>query len=415
MVILKKLIAILLSLLMAACVLSCMREDTPDVGALETEPELSGSIPVMLPDTKTEVSPSVEAPGEVTETDIIATLIDGMTLRKQISQLFILSVPGGVTAPTAELEEYIRSTNAGGYVLFAGNISSIEGTRLLTDAICASSQTAPFIAIDEEGGIVSRLYSAGLPEYERKPSAASIGESGDTQYAYDTALSIGAVLCEIGVNLDFAPVADTLVNPHNTAIGSRAFGSDPMLVSDMVSAFMHGLTDAGVMSAVKHFPGHGATDGDSHDGFVSFEADEQRLWDTEYVPFAAAIESGAPFVMMGHITVTGADDSGLPATFSEYFVTDVLRGALGFDGVVITDAMNMGAIADNYDAGEAACMAIRAGVDIILVPEDFDAAIDGILTAIELGDLSEARIRESVERVLRAKLDAGFPLEQGVA
>lgn len=351
------------------------------------------------------VVPGVDAPEEeITPEpppDPVAAadaLIDGMTLQEQIAQLFIVSLPPGGT-PAEE---------AGGYILFQDDISTWEDTRALTDALRDASEIGPFIAIDEEGGSVSRLYSAGLPGYEKKPAARQIGETGDPAAAYDTAAGIGAALSALGINVNFAPVADILIHPDSTVIGTRAFGSEPALVSDMVSAFSRGLRDQGILAAAKHFPGHGAAAGDSHDGSVQYSAELSALMAAELQPFIRAIGEGIPFILMGHITVSGADSSGLPATLSHYFVTEILREKLGFDGIVITDAMNMGAITARFAPGEAAVMAILAGVDVILMSENFDEAAAAVLTALEDGTIAPERIHGALRRILRTKIEAGI-------
>jgi len=323
----------------------------------------------------------------------IDSLIDAMSPREQVSQLFIITVGA-------------RSEHApGGWILFPENITTVEGTRALTDELLAKSKIAPFIAIDEEGGRVSRLRSAGLPGYQSPPAAARLR---DTQTAYEAGKYIGETLHAIGVNLDFAPVADILTNPGNTVIGDRAFGSDPQYVCEMVSAFQRGLHDTGVMSALKHFPGHGGTSGNSHMGAVSIPYDAGRLSEVEYLPFIRGIAEGAQFVMAGHIMVPNADPSGLPATLSPYFLTEILRGELGFEGIIVTDAMNMGAITDMYTSAQGAVMAIVAGADMILVPQDYSEAVEGVLAAVESGLISRARIRLSLGRILRIKIEAGL-------
>ena len=326
-----------------------------------------------------------------------------MDLRQKAAQLLMPELPAGRDALA-----FAAQAQAGGYVLFAKDVTTEAATRALTDGLRAASGIPPFIGIDEEGGIVSRLHTARLAGYQKPASASEIGKTGDAANALAAGRTIGAALARLGVNLDFAPVCDVLTEPSNTVIGTRAFGGDAALVADMASAFRAGLDDFGVLSAPKHFPGHGGTTGDSHDGFVSVPYDAERLAAVEYVPFARAVAEGVPFIMVGHIAAPNADASGLPASLSPYFMTAVLRGEMGFNGVVVTDAMNMGAITEAYAPGEAAVMAIRAGADIVLMPADFEAALDGIVKAVQAGELPEARVDEAVLRVLRAKRDAGL-------
>jgi len=351
-------------------------------GADASHPEIPPDPPQMTEDEK--------------EALFIETIIDGMSPEEQVSQLFILSLGA---APTA---------GAGGYVLFSGDITTVEGTKALTDNLKAASKIPPFICIDEEGGAVSRLSAAHLPGYAAQPSAGKTGASGDKRNAYLVGENIGRALSSIGVNVDFAPVADVLTNPENTVIAGRSYGSDPALVSDMVSAFQAGLHSQGVMSAPKHFPGHGGTESDPHLGASVSESGALQLAAVDYPPFIRAIGEGAEFIMVGHITVPGAEPEGLPATLSKHFISDVLRGSLGFEGIIITDAMNMGAITNKYAPSEAAVMAFKAGADMILMPEDYDQAANGMAQAVESGDIPIDRMHESLYRILHAKLKAGL-------
>ena len=336
---------------------------------------------------------------EEIEALFIEALIDGMSLKEQVAQLFIISFG-------------TEFTGAGGYILFSENITTVEATKALTGAASASSKIPPFICIDEEGGVVSRLSAANLPGYAAQPSAKKIGATGNAQNAYIAGVAIGRALFDIGVNVDFAPVADVLTNSRNTVIGSRAYGTDPEIVSEMASSFQEGLHACGIMSAPKHFPGHGGTTADSHTGPATSERSPEQLAAVEYIPFVRLIGEGAEFIMTGHIIVSGTEPDGLPATLSGYFMMDVLRGELGFDGIIVTDAMNMGAIKNKYTSGEAAVMAIRAGVDMILLPDDHDDAVKGILQAVDDGSISKERIRESLTRILRGKLAAGLISER---
>ena len=387
-------------------------EVTPDVVVNSGDEEMTVSRPtVPSPDEIREhptPEPTLLMTAEEKDALFIESLIDGMSLEEQISQLFILSLRENVTGPSGELEMFITESGAGGYILFSSNITTVEGTRALTDAIKEFSAIASFIGIDEEGGVVSRLASAGLPGYVRPPRARDIGATGDPQNAYIVGETIGRALQSIGVNVDFAPVADVLTNPQNTVIGSRAFGSDPELVSDMVSAFQAGLHSQGIMSAPKHFPGHGNTASDSHFGYAIIASDLEHLRAVEYKPFIRAINEGAEFIMTGHVIAPDIEPDGLPATLSRFFITDVLRDELGFDGIIVTDAMNMGAITDKFTSAEAAVMAIIAGVDMILMPENFREALDGVLRAVDDGLISPERIRESLTRIFRIKLAAGL-------
>jgi beta-N-acetylhexosaminidase len=340
----------------------------------------------------------------------IESLIDKMNIEEQAAQLFVLSLETGsnsFSAPCEELKDFISASMAGGYILFNNNITTVEGTKTLTDAVKEYSKTAPFISIDEEGGPVSRLFSARLPGYTEQPSADAVGAAGDVLKAYNTGRAIGQVLNSIGVNLDFAPVADVLTAANNKVIGIRSYGNDPVLVGNMIVSFQAGLRSYGIMSSPKHFPGHGNTSSDSHYGIAIINSDLEHLANVEYKPFIRAIDNGCEFIMVGHITAPKADPGGLPATLSSFFVTE-LRNALGFEGVIITDAMNMGAIANIYSSSQAAVMAILAGVDMVLMPKNYNDALNGVLNAVSNGTISRERIRESLRRIFRTKISAGM-------
>ena len=184
----------------------------------------------------------------------------------------------------------------------------------------------------------------------------------------------------------------------------RAFSSDPDVVASMTAAFSEGLSSFGVLASYKHFPGHGNTAADSHAGFAESDADLSTLRERELIPFQDGIERGVPMIMVGHISLPNVTEDDLPASLSGIIITDLLRHELGYDGIVITDALNMGAIADNYSSGEAALMALQAGADLLLMPVSFSAAYETVKDAIRDGTLSEQRVNESLERILRAKL-----------
>ena len=204
--------------------------------------------------------------------------------------------------------------------------------------------------------------------------------------------------------MDFAPVADVWWNSDNTVVEKRSFGSDPELVAQMTAEAVKGLQEHGVSATLKHFPGHGGTSKDSHDEIASVSETIQEMDKKDLVPFKAGIEAGADQVMIGHICTPKASDEDIPATFSYFWVTEVLRAYLGFEGVAITDALNMGAIAQQYSSAEAAILALKAGNDILLMPADFKSAYQGVLDAVARGELTTERIDESVRRILRIKL-----------
>jgi len=285
----------------------------------------------------------------------------------------------------------------------------------------AASYHHLFIATDEEGGRVSRvgrLFADGdfpiLPAYE-------IGRTGDPEMAYMTGRILGERLLSLGINMNFAPVADVWTNPANTVIGNRSFGNDPKLVGIMVDAAVRGLNSSGVLSTIKHFPGHGDTYEDSHYLLAFYNHDRQRFDQIEAPPFIRGIEAGTHGVMMGHIATPQLQnataplywmepwlESGtLPATFSDFWVQDVLRGEMGFDGLIITDALEMRALSDNFTPGQIALGVFMAGADILLMPTNVTATFDALIEAYHDGVFTEERLHESLRRIFWARQELG--------
>ncbi|MBM6828253.1 glycoside hydrolase family 3 protein [Anaerotignum lactatifermentans] len=354
-------------------------------------------------------SAGAEKTPEQMETEWIEETLADMTLEEKVGQMLMmdfrnLSDGTPMTELSEDAAEQIEEYHLGGVILFAENLDTAKQTKALTAQMQEAADLPLWIGIDEEGGIVSRLDKSNIP-HEQIPSAALM--EGDTAQAEEAGRTIGRELRELGVNVDFAPVADIYTNPENTVIGERAFGTDAQTVSDMASAFAAGLAEEGVLAAAKHFPGHGDTATDSHYGVAMAEQTLEELRTVEFVPFQRLIDEGIPFVMVGHITTPNATKDGLPASLSAETI-GLLRQELGFDGIVITDAMNMGAITEAFSTGESAVMAVKAGVDMVLMPADLPAAYEGLLAAVSDGEITQKRLDESVRRILEAKYDAGL-------
>ena len=261
-----------------------------------------------------------------------------------------------------------------------------------------------FLCVDEEGGRVARVANNKAFRVENVGPMAKVSSEEE---AYNCGETIGAYLSELGFNVDFAPDADVLTKSGSVVIGDRSFGSDAGLVTKYAVAYSNGLHAHGIMSTFKHFPGHGATEADTHEGYAYTNATYEELMATELQPFSAAQMCGVDLVMVAHISAPNVVGDDTPCSLSEKMITGILRTDLGYDGLVITDAMNMGAIAKNYDSGIAAKMAVKAGVDMVLMPSDFQAAYSGLYTAVRSGEISEERIDESVRRILTAKVKRG--------
>lgn len=359
---------------------------------------------------------TVEVQDETEETEQAAlnetVMIDSMTLEEKVAQLFVITPEaltgvGTVTAAGAATEQAINNYPVGGLVYFRDNIQSEEQFSSMVQNVQEYSKNRiglpMLIGVDEEGGTVTRIGGRGFPGVEELPDMYSIGMACDTEQAYQTGREIGSYLKRFQINVDFAPVADIWSNQNNSVIGTRSFGNDADLVADMVAAEVKGLREQGICATLKHFPGHGDTEEDSHAGAANSWKTLEELRACEFLPFEAGIEAGAEIVMAGHISVPNVTGDYLPASLSYTMITEILRNELKFDGVVITDAMNMGAITNVYGSGEAAVKAIQAGIDLILMPGDFYGAYSGVLEAVKNGTISTERLDESVERIFRLK------------
>ena len=362
--------------------------------------ELEGSeepVTISEPETVAEVNP-LDAK--------IDACIAEMPLEDKVAGLFMIT-PEALTGVDTAIKagdgtkEALNQYAVGGLVYFSKNIQSQEQLTEMLSNTKMYSKYPIFLAVDEEGGEVSRVAEAGIGA-ENVGNMADIGASGDTQKAHDTAKILGTYLYGFGFNLDFAPVADVLTNVDNTTIGNRSFGSDAAVVASMVSSFVNGMEETGVSSCLKHFPGLGDTTVDTHDGMATTERTLEQFQAEEFTAFQAGIDSGADFVMVGHVSAPALAGDNTPASISRE-VVGILRDDLGFEGIIITDALNMKAITEYYTSDEAAIKAIQAGADMILMPEDFEAAYNGVLQAVQEGTITEERINESLKRIYRVK------------
>ena len=338
-------------------------------------------------------------------------LLAKMTLREKVGQLFIIRpeklnftadekrMDGGKTEVTDLMRAAYAKYPVGGFVLFGENITSPDQLRRFLTDLRGMCSVLPTLAVDEEGGSVARLANKSAMGIDNVGNMLSIGKTGDLNKAYDAGLTIGGYLSDYGFTLDFAPVADL----SGGVIGNRSFGKDPQLVSRMVTAFIDGLHAKGVQSCIKHFPGHGSAKGDTHQGFAEVTKTGSELANTDLVPFAGNLEK-TDMVMVAHISLTKVVSDGMPASLSKQITTDGLRNNMGFQGVIITDSLEMGAVTKKYKSAEAAVRAFDAGADVLLMPSSIISAFDGMVAAVESGQISQARLDESVLRILRLKL-----------
>jgi beta-N-acetylhexosaminidase len=333
-----------------------------------------------------------------------------MSLEEKIGQLFFIASRTTADgqkrlAIDASLEDTLKKYKPGGFILFAENLDNIPQTVSFIKDIKQTSAIPMFVGIDEEGGIVTRLNKAVNLHSTVMPAPYEIGQTNNAEYAFEASKAIAEEIKSLGFNLDFAPVADVFSNPNNKIIGKRSYGSDAELASKMVAQAVKGTMNAGIIPVLKHFPGHGDTLQDSHTGAAIVENDLDRLRKVEFLPFRAGLDSGAEIVMTAHVLTPKITQNGLPATLSKPIIQGILRDELGFDGLIITDGLEMSAISAFYPEEEAVVLAVEAGVDMLLLPKDFEKSYNAILAAVKNGRLTEQRIDESVRRILKIKLE----------
>lgn len=347
------------------------------------------------------------------KTDKVQQIVDSMSLEEKVAQLFLVQPEaivdiGTATAAGDATKQAINKTPIGGFVYFSDNLQSEQQVQDMLRNVQKYSEDRiglpAFLSVDEEGGTVARVASTGRFDVTDVGDMAKIGASGDVQQARQAGETIGSYLSELGFNLDFAPDADVLTNPDNTVVKKRSFGSDPRVVSDMSLAVAQGLAQHQVYSVYKHFPGHGATAGDTHQGYAYTDKTLDELKQSELIPFENAIQNNAAFIMAAHISAPRVTGDDTPASLSKTMITDILRGQMGYDGIVVTDAMNMGAVTEQYTSAQAAVKALQAGADLVLMPENFQEAYQGVLDAVKDGTLTEQRINESVTRIVKVKV-----------
>jgi beta-N-acetylhexosaminidase len=358
------------------------------------------------------VNSFVTKPVQKTEEEIriekVNEQINNLSLEQKVGQLFIISPEalcskgGTVTEFSEEILDNLNKYTPGGVIFFGGNIVDPVQLTAFTNCFKNSDGIPMFISVDEEGGSVARIGNSKNFDVQTFTSMKSVGNSGDTSKAFEVGSVIGEYLNDYSFNLNFAPVADINTNPQNKVIGSRAFGSNPETVSEMVSYCIDGFHSKNIMTCIKHFPGHGDTKGDTHTGYVSITKSWEELKECELIPFIKNLDK-TDMIMVSHITAENVTSDLFPASLSYEMLTNKLRNELGFNGVIITDSLQMGAIKKNYTSAEASLKAFKAGADILLMPENFKESYNEVLNAVKSGEISEQRLNESVQRILMLK------------
>ncbi len=379
-------------------------ESAPTQPAISAEPTASTQQSASTQQNGEPVNSGNIAGGSSTsnEDDPIRMQIKHMGLDEKIGQMFIVGFKG--TTTENEIKTMIQKYHVGGIILFRNNVANPSQLLSLVNSLklLNSKNKLPlFLSVDEEGGRISRLPD----QLVKLPSNQDLGKINEPQLSFHIGGVLAYELKAFGFNMDFAPVVDIFSNPKNTVIGDRSFGTEPDIVSRLGVQTMKGLQEGGVVPVVKHFPGHGDTLVDSHVGLPTVEYELERLKSFEFKPFQAAIENKADVVMIAHILMKAIDPKN-PASMSKTMITDILRNQMGFEGVVATDDMTMGAILENYKMSTAVVKSVEAGCDILLVCHGFDNQLDAfnaLKTSVRNGTIAEKRIDESVYRILKLK------------
>ena len=342
------------------------------------------------------------------------------SLKKKIGQMIMAGFPSPFIDEQAK--NLLRDFYVGNFIYFSRNVESVEQvaalSKELSDLTYDTLGLCPFISMDQEGGLVSRLVegAALIPGAAAMSAAVKTLDEASLSKVEGLCYGLGQILRAAGINIDLAPDMDVNIEPKNPVIGARSFGDDPVRVGLLGAKMEQGLRRAGVMGSIKHFPGHGNTASDSHLGIPVNDTDLETLLTTEFKTFEEAIKEGAECVLSCHVRYTKVDPE-VPATLSKKIQTEILRDRFGFKGLLLTDCLEMDAIRANYPNGEGAVRAIEAGVDILTISHTYAAvkeAAEAIYRAVETGRLSEARIEESYQRILKFKEAKGLMTKQEI-
>lgn len=329
------------------------------------------------------------------------SLMKDMTLEEKIGQMLIVSYRS--SEADDNLVNILNEVKPGGFILFSENFESYEQAKKMIDTINSTSDIPMFMSVDQEGGRVQRLKKLSDKDVTIIPSMNKVGNMNDEELTYQVGRVVGEELRVFDINMDFAPSLDIYSNSNNTVIGDRSFGSTSEVVTKMGLSFAKGLSSTGVIPVYKHFPGHGDTSEDSHYTLPVITKTKEELLNLELIPFKKAIEEGAEVIMIGHLAVPSITEDNTPASLSKTLITDFLKDELGYKGLVITDALNMGALTNEYSKKEIYVNAINAGVDILLMPSPSKEAVKIIKEAVVNGEISEETINNSVKKILELK------------
>lgn len=326
--------------------------------------------------------------------------LNKMTIDEKIAQLTIVSFSG--TTFSTDLQNEL-ALKPGGVIFFGGNISSYAQTSSLIDQIKATADVPMFISVDQEGGRVQRITNSIDSRVQTIPYMRTVGNKNNPNLTYQLGKVIAEEILAFGFNMDFAPDVDVVAEGSTNVIGNRSFSGNPEIVSKLGVEIYNGILDTGVIPSYKHFPGHGATETDSHYSLPVLTQTKEELMSTHIAPFKYAIDHGAEMIMVGHLAIPNIDSEGYPASLSNALINGLLKTELGFDGLVITDSLQMKAIIDNYPESTRYALALNSGVDILLMPSSCANAVSALKQNLADGVITEERINESVRKILKLK------------
>lgn len=401
-------------ILAAAFLLSaCTPLETPAPSQSAILPSQTASPLTPTPQPSKDTSKEEEPMKEKTPAELAQETLETMSLEEKAGQMFCLAFRKTATGSNLlELDQkskdVIRTVRPGGIVLFGENVDSVEQIRTFISDSQDLSAIPLFVSIDQEGGRVQRIKNTDKIPATDIPPMLTVGEQDNLIFTRLIGSLIAEELRVFGFNMDFAPSCDVFSNPKNTVIGSRSFSTDPEIAAEQAVALADGLSSEGIIPVLKHFPGHGDTAADTHKGFAAIEKTEDELWDCELIPFQKGIDNGAEVIMAAHISLPEINGDMTPASLSKNILSGLLREKMGYEGIIMTDSMGMGAITDNYSVEEYIRMGVDAGVDIFLMPADPEKAFEALISLVQKGEITLARINESVLRILTLKYKHGL-------
>ncbi|MBR0163051.1 MAG: glycoside hydrolase family 3 protein [Lachnospiraceae bacterium] len=338
-------------------------------------------------------------------------IVSEMSLEEKVAQLFFIT-PEALTGYQLVTQcgdvtrAALDATPVGGLIFLAKNLEDPEQTREMLTGITRHVTTngglPVFLALDEEGGRVMRIGSNDAFGVTRTPAMEEVAQGGEAA-VFEAAFQIGIYLQDLGFNMDLAPVADVLTNPDNQVIGDRAFSSDAEEVARLAAEYANALSQNGILPVYKHFPGHGDTMEDSHDDYAYSYKTLDELYEAELIPFLDGAQKQIPVFMIAHISLPEITGGNVPATLSYDIVTGLLREEIGYEGVIMTDALDMGAVSNHFSPEEACVLAIQAGCDMLLMENHFETCYRAVLDAVRNGEITEERIDASVLRIIECK------------